>query len=46
VSSQAQILVGQTAGFTGPAGAGVKKAMGGHTRLYIDAINARGGVLG
>jgi len=45
LASQAQIVVGQTAGFTGPVGAGVKETTDG-ARLYIDAINARGGVAG
>ena len=43
--SQAQILIGQTAGFTGPVGAGVKETTDG-ARLYIDTINAKGGVNG
>ncbi len=43
--SQAQILVGQTAGFTGPVGAGVKETTEG-AKLYIDAVNAKGGVNG
>ncbi len=43
--SQAQILVGQTAGFTGPVGAGVKETTDG-AKLYIDAINAKGGING
>ncbi|MDB5964336.1 MAG: amino acid/amide transporter substrate-binding protein family [Polaromonas sp.] len=41
----AQILIGQTAGFSGPVGAGVKETTDG-ARLYIDAVNARGGVNG
>lgn len=41
----AQILIGQTAGFTGPVGAGVKETTDG-AKLYIDAINAKGGVNG
>ena len=41
----AQILVGQSAGFTGPVGAGVKETTDG-AKLYIDAINAKGGVNG
>lgn len=41
----AQIVIGQTAGFTGPVAAGVKEVTDG-ARLYIDAINARGGVNG
>jgi ABC-type branched-subunit amino acid transport system substrate-binding protein len=44
-ASQAQILIGQTAGFTGPVGAGVKETTDG-AKLYIDAINAKGGVNG
>ena len=43
--AHAQILIGQTAGFTGPVGAGVKETTDG-AKLYIDAINARGGVAG
>ncbi len=44
-SAQAQILVGQTAGFTGGAAAGVKETAQG-AKLHIDAVNARGGVNG
>lgn len=44
-TAQAQILIGQTAGFTGAVGAGVKETTDG-AKLYIDAINARGGVHG
>lgn len=44
-ASQAQILIGQTAGFTGPVGAGVTETTAG-ARLYIDSINAKGGVGG
>lgn len=44
-ASQAQILIGQTAGFTGAVGAGVKETTDG-AKLYIDSINARGGVNG
>jgi len=40
-----QILIGQTAGFTGTAAAGVKEITEG-ARLWIDAVNARGGVNG
>ncbi len=43
--SQAQILIGQTAGFTGAAAAGVKEITDG-AKLYIDAINAKGGIAG
>lgn len=42
---QAQILIGQTAGFTGPVGAGVKETTDG-ARLYLDSINAKGGIGG
>jgi ABC-type branched-subunit amino acid transport system substrate-binding protein len=45
LSVQAQLLIGQTAGFTGPVGAGVKETSDG-ARLYIDAVNAKGGVNG
>ncbi len=44
-AASAQILVGQTAGFTGPVGAGVKETTD-VARLYINAVNARGGVNG
>ena len=44
-TAYAQILIGQTAGFTGPVGAGVKETTDG-AKLYIDAINTRGGVNG
>ncbi|MEP6771510.1 MAG: ABC transporter substrate-binding protein, partial [Polaromonas sp.] len=44
-ATPAQILVGQTAGFTGPVGAGVKETTDG-AKLYIDAVNAKGGVGG
>ncbi len=44
-ASQAQILIGQTAGYTGAAAAGVKETSDG-AKLYIDAINAKGGVGG
>ena len=42
-ASQAQILIGQTAGFSGPVAAGVMETTQG-ARLYINAINAKGGV--
>jgi ABC-type branched-subunit amino acid transport system substrate-binding protein len=45
VTSQAQILIGQTAGFTGAVAAGVKETTDG-AKLYIDAINAKGGIAG
>lgn len=41
----AQILVGQTSGFTGPISAGVKENFEGAS-LYINHVNARGGVNG
>lgn len=44
-SASAQILIGQTAGFTGLVAAGVNETTDG-ARLYIDAINAKGGVAG
>jgi len=44
-SVSAQIIVGQTAGFTGAVAATVKEATDG-ARLYIDSVNAKGGVNG
>jgi ABC-type branched-subunit amino acid transport system substrate-binding protein len=44
-AGQAQILIGQTAGFTGVVSAGVKEITDG-AKLYLDAINAKGGVSG
>jgi branched-chain amino acid transport system substrate-binding protein len=41
----AQIVIGQTAGFSGAVAAGVKETTDG-AKLYIDTINARGGVHG
>lgn len=41
----AQIVVGQTAGFSGPVAAGVKETTDG-AKLWIDAVNAKGGVNG
>ena len=41
----AQILIGQTASFTGPVAAGVKEGTDG-AKVYLDAINERGGVNG
>jgi ABC-type branched-subunit amino acid transport system substrate-binding protein len=43
--ASAQIKIGQTAGFTGAVAGGVKEASQG-AKLYIDAVNARGGVAG
>ena len=40
-----QVRIGQTAGFSGPVAAGVKETTDG-ARLYLDAVNARGGVHG
>lgn len=45
IQVQAQILVGQTAGFTGTSAVGVKEITDG-ALLYIDAVNAKGGVNG
>lgn len=42
---QAQLLIGQTAGFSGAVAASVKETADG-ARLYIDAVNAKGGVGG
>ena len=44
-ASHAQILVGQTAGFSGPVSAGVQETTAG-AKLYIDAVNAKGGIKG
>ncbi|TXC66874.1 ABC transporter substrate-binding protein [Piscinibacter aquaticus] len=44
-SAGAQILIGQTAGFSGPVAAGVKEVADG-ARLYLDNVNAQGGVNG
>jgi ABC-type branched-subunit amino acid transport system substrate-binding protein len=41
----AQIVIGQTAGFSGPVAAGVQETTVG-AKLWIDAVNARGGVHG
>jgi ABC-type branched-subunit amino acid transport system substrate-binding protein len=41
----AQIVIGQTAGFSGPVAAGVKETTDG-AKLWIDHINAKGGVNG
>ena len=45
VAAHAQILIGQTAGFSGAVAAGVKETTEG-AKLYLDAVNARGGVNG
>ncbi|KRD26549.1 MULTISPECIES: ABC transporter substrate-binding protein [Acidovorax] len=44
-TGHAQILIGQTAGFSGQVAAGVKETTDG-ALLYIDAVNAKGGVNG
>ncbi|WP_374109927.1 ABC transporter substrate-binding protein [Pelomonas sp. CA6] len=44
-NASAQILIGQTAGFSGPVAAGVKETTDG-AKLYLDAVNAGGGVNG
>ncbi|MBS0392482.1 MAG: ABC transporter substrate-binding protein [Comamonadaceae bacterium] len=44
-TAQAQILVGQTAGFSGVVGPGVQETAAG-AKLYIDAVNTKGGVNG
>ena len=41
----AQILIGQTAGFSGQVAAGVQETTEG-ARLYLDSVNAKGGVNG
>jgi ABC-type branched-subunit amino acid transport system substrate-binding protein len=43
--ARADILIGQTADFSGPVAAGVKEAAAG-AKLYIDRVNAGGGVNG
>ena len=45
VEAHADIVIGQTADFSGPVAAGVKEAAAG-ARLYIDHVNANGGVNG
>jgi len=44
-AAQAQLVIGQTAGFTGAVSAGVKETTEG-AKLYFDSVNARGGVNG
>ena len=44
-TATAQIVIGQTAGFSGAVAAGVKETTDG-ARLYLDAVNAAGGVNG
>jgi ABC-type branched-subunit amino acid transport system substrate-binding protein len=45
LGAQAQILIGQTAGFTGSVAAGVRETTEG-AKLYFDKVNARSGVAG
>ena len=45
VAAQAQILIGQTTAVTGPVAASVGETLVG-VRLYLDHVNARGGVHG
>jgi branched-chain amino acid transport system substrate-binding protein len=44
-TARAQILIGQTVGLTGPVAATVKEAVDG-ARLYLDSVNAKGGIRG
>ena len=44
-SANAQIVIGQTVGVTGPVAATVKEAVEG-ARLLIDSVNAKGGIKG
>ena len=44
-SAHAQLLIGQTAGYSGIVGPGVQETADG-AMLFIDAVNAKGGVLG
>ena len=44
-AAHAQILIGQTAGCSGPVASGVKETTDG-AKLYLDSVNARGGVNG
>ena len=43
--AMSQILIGQTAGFSGPVAAGVKETTEG-AKLWIDSVNAKGGING
>jgi len=43
--ARAQIRIGQSAAFTGPAAASVQEGTEG-ARLYLDAVNAQGGIKG
>ena len=44
-TAQADIVIGQTAGFTGSVAAGVKETTDG-AKLHLDAVDARGGIDG
>ena len=44
-TTTAQIIIGQTAGFTGAVAATVKETTEG-AKLYIDSVNSKGGVNG
>ena len=44
-AANAQLLIGQTAGFSGQVAAGVKETSDG-AKLYLDSVNAKGGVNG
>jgi ABC-type branched-subunit amino acid transport system substrate-binding protein len=44
-AARAEILIGQTAGFSGPVAAGVGETTAG-ARLWIDHVNAEGGIHG
>jgi ABC-type branched-subunit amino acid transport system substrate-binding protein len=44
-AARADIVIGQTAGFTGPVAAGVNESTAG-AKLWIDHVNAEGGVNG
>ncbi|MFM1980770.1 MAG: hypothetical protein RLZ68_2035, partial [Pseudomonadota bacterium] len=45
LGAQAQLLIGQTAGITGAVAATMNEAIQG-ARLYIDHVNAKGGIAG
>ena len=45
ISAQAEILIGQTAGVSGPVAAGVAETIAG-AKLHFDAVNAKGGIKG
>ncbi len=45
LAAQAEIRIGQTVGVTGAVAATVKESMAG-AKLYLDQVNAKGGVHG